>query len=89
MTNSLAVAGVPPSTLRPRPAPGVLRYNGDGYGDCEPAVSLNELPGQRASRGRPATPGTGHPWPVLSGENGEYQVLAGNPSAAAADLTSC
>ena len=22
--------------------------------------------------------GTGHPWPVLSGENGEYQILAGN-----------
>ena len=30
--------------------------------------------------------GTGHPWPVLSGENGEYQILAGNSSAATADL---
>lgn len=30
--------------------------------------------------------GTGHPWPVLSGENAEYQVLASNPGAASADL---
>ncbi|MGH9106984.1 MAG: hypothetical protein ACRDZX_14360 [Acidimicrobiales bacterium] len=30
--------------------------------------------------------GTGHPWPVLSGENGEYQVLADNTAAAVPDL---
>ena len=50
------------------------RYNGDGYGD-------------RASDGRPWAPsgqGTGHVWPVLGAERGEYQQLVGGPSSAAA-----
>ncbi len=61
-----------------------MRYNGDGYGDCEVSV-FNDC----AANGEPwATnnEGTGHPWPVLSGENAEYQVLAGNSSTATADL---
>ena len=49
------------------------RYNADGYGD-------------RASDGRPWAPsgqGTGHVWPVLGAERGEYQQLVGGPSSAA------
>jgi glucoamylase len=46
---------------------GFLRYNGDGYGDG-------------ATDGHPWAPsnkGTGHPWPVLSGERGQYEVDRG------------
>jgi len=53
--------------------PGWHRYNGDGYGD-------------RAIDGRPWAPsgqGTGHLWPVLSGERGEHALQVGDPTAAA------
>jgi glucoamylase len=53
--------------------PGWHRYNGDGYGD-------------RASDGRPWAPsgqGTGHLWPVLSGERGEHALQVGDDAAAA------
>jgi glucoamylase len=46
---------------------GFLRYNGDGYGDG-------------ATDGHPWAPsnkGTGHPWPVLSGERGQYEIDRG------------
>ncbi len=45
------------------------RYNGDGYGD-------------RSSDGRPWAPsgqGTGHVWPVLGAERGEYEQLVSGP----------
>jgi hypothetical protein len=48
--------------------PGWHRYNGDGYGD-------------RAADGRPWAPtgqGTGHLWPVLSGERGEHDLQVGD-----------
>jgi glucoamylase len=83
VTNSVAVT----SATLDEPTPsgtGILRYNGDGYGDCEQAV-YNDC----SADGEPwATndEGTGHPWPVLSGENAEYQILAGDSSAATADL---
>jgi glucan 1,4-alpha-glucosidase len=51
---------------------GFFRYNGDGYGD-------------RASDGRPWPPsnqGTGHLWPVLAGERGQYEVATGDVSSA-------
>jgi glucoamylase len=51
---------------------GFLRYNGDGYGDG-------------ATDGHPWAPsnkGTGHPWPVLGGERGQYEVDTGKLSAA-------
>jgi glucan 1,4-alpha-glucosidase len=51
---------------------GFLRYNGDGYGDG-------------ATDGHPWAPsnkGTGHPWPVLAGERGQYEVDRGNVAAA-------
>jgi glucoamylase len=83
ITNSLAVTGAALSAPTPS-GTGILRYNGDGYGDCEQPVYQD-----CSVTGEPwATndEGTGHPWPVLSGENGEYQVLAGDASAASADL---
>jgi glucan 1,4-alpha-glucosidase len=83
VTNSLTVTA---STIDAPTASGtgVLRYNGDGYGDCEQPVF-----GDCSATGEPwatTDEGTGHPWPVLSGENGEYQVLAGDSSAATSDL---
>jgi len=51
---------------------GFLRYNGDGYGD-------------RTSDGRPWAPsnqGTGHVWPVLAGERGQWELDNGDTGAA-------
>jgi glucan 1,4-alpha-glucosidase len=51
---------------------GFHRYNGDGYGD-------------RSSDGRPWAPsgqGTGHLWPVLGGERGEYEIATGSAASA-------
>src|SRR6266480_3271076 len=51
---------------------GFHRYNGDGYGD-------------RASDGRPWAPtgqGTGHLWPALAGERGEFQIASGSAASA-------
>jgi glucoamylase len=83
VTNSLAVTGTALSAPTPS-GTGIMRYNGDGYGDCELSV-YNDC----SVTGEPwATidEGTGHPWPVLSGENGEYQVAAGDSAAETADL---
>jgi glucoamylase len=55
--------------------PGWHRYNSDGYGDG-------------AVDGHPWAPsgqGTGHVWPLLSGERGEYALASGD-SATAANL---
>lgn len=52
--------------------PGWHRYNGDGYGDD-------------ATTGRPwptTNSGTGHDWPLLTEERGEYYVSAGNSAKA-------
>ncbi len=52
--------------------PGWHRYNGDGYGDA-------------ASDGHPWAPsgrGTGHVWPPLTEERGEYDISTGHLSAA-------
>jgi len=83
ITNSLAVTGT--ALAAPTPSgTGIMRYNGDGYGDCEVSVfedcQVNGQPWATTDEG------TGHPWPVLSGENGEYQVLAGDTQAAQSDL---
>jgi hypothetical protein len=58
--------------------PGIHRYNGDGYGDG-------------STDGHPWAPsgrGTGHVWPVLTQERGEYALAAGQPAAAAGMLSS-
>jgi len=55
---------------------GFYRYNGDGYGD-------------RASDGRPWPPsnqGTGHLWPVLAGERGQWEVARGDMAGAISRL---
>jgi len=52
--------------------PGWHRYNGDGYGDD-------------ATTGHPWAPtnkGTGHVWPVLTGERAEYDLAAGDATTA-------
>jgi glucoamylase len=81
--NSLTVTAA--ALGRPTPSgTGILRYNGDGYGDCElPVFHDCQVNGQPWA---PSNQGTGHPWPVLSGENGEQAVLAGDSAAVAADL---
>ncbi len=83
ITNSLAVTAATIDTLTAS-GTGIMRYNGDGYGDCEMSVfsdcSANGQPWATTDEG------TGHPWPVLSGENGEYQILAGHAAAATSDL---
>jgi glucoamylase len=52
--------------------PGYHRYNGDGYGDS----STNGQPWAATNTG------TGHLWPVLDGERGEYDVAAGQQAQA-------
>ena len=84
VANSLTVAAATIDSATPS-GTGVLRYNGDGYGDCEKSV-FNDC----SADGEPwATnnQGTGHPWPVLSGENAEYQVLGRDAAAATSDLS--
>jgi glucoamylase len=66
--------------------PGFYRYgtstsgSEDGYGDCyEPD------PTSCSPSGKPWPPtnvGSGHLWPVLDGERGEYDVAAGQPGGA-------
>jgi glucoamylase len=73
---------------------GVLRYNGDGYGDCYAASSGTPPDNSPANQSCPGTgepwaptsTGTGHPWPVLTGENGEFQIAAGQTATATNDL---
>jgi glucoamylase len=58
----------------------------DGYGDCyQPSGSSCTTQGAPWA---PTDTGTGHLWPVLSGERGEYDVAAGDPSAARSLLQS-
>ncbi len=66
--------------------PGFYRYgtsnpgSEDGYGDCyQPSASSCTVVG---APWPPTDKGTGHLWPVLGGERGEYDVAAGNPSSA-------
>ena len=73
--NSLPVVDATIRTDTPS-GPGIHRYNGDGYGDG-------------ATDGHPWAPsgqGTGHVWPVLTQERGEYELAAGQPAAATAML---
>ncbi len=66
VTQSLPVVDATIETSTPS-GPGWHRYNGDGYGDA-------------ASNGHPWAPtgqGTGHVWPLLTEERGEYDVSSG------------
>jgi glucoamylase len=71
VTESLPVVDATIETNTPS-GPGWHRYNGDGYGDG-------------ATDGHPWAPsgkGTGHPWPLLTEERGEYDVSNGDTSTA-------
>jgi glucoamylase len=58
----------------------------DGYGDCSTVNSQTSC----TTNGQPwptTDTGTGHLWPVLSGERGESAIAAGDPSHASALLS--
>jgi glucoamylase len=53
---------------------------GDGYGDCyQPSLTSCSISGAPWA---PTGTGTGHPWPVLNGERGEYDVASGQGAEA-------
>ncbi|MFI9272068.1 glucodextranase DOMON-like domain-containing protein [Kitasatospora sp. NPDC052896] len=59
----------------------------DGYGDC--STSHSQIPCSTAGQPWPTTDtGTGHLWPVLSGERAESAIAAGDEATAAALLSS-
>ena len=70
--------------------PGFYRYgtnaneSADGYGDCfQPSLSTCQIQGEPW----PTTNhGTGHLWPVLSGERGEYDIANSDRTDASALL---
>ena len=71
--------------------PGFYRYgtsgagSEDGYGDCyEPDPTSCSPTGAPWA---PSDTGSGHLWPVLDGERGEYDLADGHPSSAGALLT--
>ena len=68
ITNSISVADSQIQVAAPE-GPIWHRYNFDGYGET-------------ASGGDYTGSGVGNPWPVLSGERGEYDIAAGNLSGA-------
>jgi glucoamylase len=77
--------------------PGFYRYgyssteSTDGYGDCFVPPSPLPNPTGCPVTGAPWPPtdtGTGHLWPVLSGERGEYEIAAGDFGFAGRLLTS-
>jgi glucoamylase len=61
---------------------GFLRYNGDGYGDR----SSDGRPWENSGGDTENHKGTGHVWPVLAGERGQYEVDRGQTSSAIARL---
>lgn len=88
--NSLAVLDKQIS-VSTRSGTGYYRYgtsaadgSADGYGDCYPPSQSNcTIPGEPW----PTTnSGTGHLWPVLSGERAESHILTGNSTAAVGQL---
>jgi glucoamylase len=72
--------------------PGFYRYgtsgpgSKDGYGDCFEPDPTNCSP--TGAPWPPTNAGSGHLWPVLSGERGEYEIAAGQPASARARLNS-
>ena len=70
--------------------PGWYRYgtsdpgSEDGYGDCFEALHTSCSP--TGAPWPPSNQGSGHLWPVLSGERAEYDLTAGRASSAASLL---
>jgi glucan 1,4-alpha-glucosidase len=79
IANSLKVVDATIEKQTPS-GPGWLRYNGDGYGDCDLA-SGNACTVQGAPWA-PSGKGTGHLWPVLSAERAEQDIATGQSSTA-------
>ncbi|HEY7176593.1 MAG TPA: glycoside hydrolase family 15 protein, partial [Micromonosporaceae bacterium] len=79
VANSLKVVDATIEKQTPS-GPGWLRYNGDGYGDCDLA-SGNACTVQGAPWA-PTGKGTGHIWPVLSAERGEQDLATAQASSA-------
>jgi glucoamylase len=75
VTNSLGVVDAVIASSTPS-GTGIHRYNGDGYGDAsgtgQPWATTNT--------------GTGHLWPVLSGERAEHDLAVGNVAGASSQL---
>ena len=99
--NSLSVIDKTIEVATPS-GPGFYRYgtnlpgsppgSEDGYGDCNVSDPTScTLEGKPWPTTDPGTgqgnTGTGHLWPVLGGERGEYDVAAGSSSGASAFLT--
>ncbi len=57
---------------------GWLRYNGDGYGDCQRGLGEDSSLRKKAQPWAPSDKGTGHIWPVLSAERGEQDLVTGS-----------
>jgi glucan 1,4-alpha-glucosidase len=85
VANSLKV--VDATIMRTTPSgPGFMRYNGDGYGDCNPSPELSCT--VLGAPWAPSDKGAGHIWPVLSAERGEQDLATGDASAAGKLLVS-
>jgi glucoamylase len=66
--------------------PGWLRYNGDGYGDCQVGAGTScTVEGAPWTNGG-ANTGTGHPWPVLGAERAQQYLALGQTTSATAEL---
>jgi glucoamylase len=66
--------------------PGWMRYNGDGYGDCQVGAGTScTVEGAPWTNGG-ANTGTGHPWPVLGAERAQQYLAVGQATSAAAQL---
>ena len=61
--------------------PGWLRYNGDGYGDCE--LSVGNACSVEGAPWAPSGKGAGHIWPVLAVERAEQELSLGDAATAA------
>jgi len=83
VVNSLQVVDATISRTTPN-GTGYLRYNGDGYGDCE--VGQQTSCTTTGAPWAPSGQGTGHIWPVLSVERGEQDLAMGNAAGAGAQL---
>lgn len=79
LANSLAVVDANLKRQTPN-GPGWLRYNGDGYGDCVADDPLTECT-ETGAPWAPSNKGSGHIWPVLAAERGEYGLLGGDAAS--------
>lgn len=79
VVNSLKVVDATIEKQTPS-GPGWLRYNGDGYGDCD--LASGNTCGVEGAPWAPTGTGTGHIWPVLSAERGEQDLASGQLASA-------